>query len=89
MMLRQPATVYETVQPTTSETTVADVLLGAVSVVFGLAAVALVLGIVCAVGLIAFRRFLGGDGATTGGAGATRLGLDASVLSEAATRQKH
>ena len=89
MMLLQPATVYETVQRSTAETRIADVLLGAATVVIGLAAVALVLGIVSAVILIAFRRFRGDDRWSSGGSGATRLGLDASLPSEAATRQKH
>ncbi len=88
MMQPQPATVYETVQPSTAETTIADVLLGAVSMVLGLAALALVLGIGCAAVMIAFRRFRGDGRTTAGGAGATRLGLDASTTSGSPTPPK-
>jgi len=88
MMQPQPATVYETVQSSTAETTIADVLLGAASIVLGLAAVALVLGIGCAAVMIVFRRFRGGGGTAAGGAGATRLGLDASTTSGSPPRPK-
>ena len=88
MIQLQPAAVYETVQPSTAQTTIADVLLGAVGIVLGLAAVALVLGIGCAAVMIVFRRFRRGGGTTAGGAGATRLGLDASTTSGGPTRPK-
>jgi len=88
MLTQPPATVYETVEPSTAQTTIADVLLGAVTVVLGLAGMALVLGIGCAAVMIAFRRFRGGGGTTAGGASATRLGLDASSTSGSPTPPK-
>ena len=87
-MMLQPATVYERVRAPSEETTIADVLIGAVAIVLGLAAVAVVLGIACAGIMIVFRRFRGGAGTSPGGARATRLGLDASGSSAAPTRPK-
>lgn len=89
MIQLQPATVYETVQPSTAETTIGDVLLGAVAIVLGLAALALVLGIGCAAVMIAFRRFRGGGETTAGGAGVTRLGLDVSTTTGSPARPKN
>ena len=77
-MILQPIAVYETVQEPTAQTTISDVLLGAVAVVLGLAAVAIVLGLVCGGVLITFRRRQREDGRTSGDTDATRLGLDAS-----------
>ena len=74
--MAQPVTIYENVQQSTQQTTVTDVLLGAVGVVLGLAVVAVVLGLVCAVILIRIRRARGGRPATTQ-AVVTQLGLDA------------
>ena len=52
----QPLTIYEAVPPATAETTIMDVLLGAASVVGGLALGAVLLGLVCAGVLIRLRR---------------------------------
>ena len=73
----QPVTplVYEVVEPTTEQTTVIDVVLGAFSVVGVLGLIAVLLGLSLAGLLIGFRKLRGGDvGGTTGG-GATRLGI--------------
>ena len=57
----QPPTpfVYEAVEPTTAQTTVVDVVLGAVAVAGAVAGIALLLGLVCAGLLIGVRRMRG------------------------------
>ena len=74
-MLAQPITIYETVQQSTPQTTITDVLLGAVSVVLGLAVVAVALGLVCGAILISVRRVRGAKSVADPSA-VTRLGLD-------------
>ena len=65
-MPSQPATpfVYEVVEPTTAQTTVVDVVLGAVAVAGAVAVVALVLGLALAGLMIGIRRMRGDDGLT-------------------------
>ena len=65
----QPATpfVYEVVEPTTAQTTVLDVVLGAAAVAGALAAAALVLGVVFAGLMLVVRRLRRRDGLTPGG----------------------
>ena len=67
-MLVQPATpfVYEVVEPTTAQTTVVDVVLGAVAMAGALAAAALVLGVACGGVILAVRRLRRRDGLTPG-----------------------
>ena len=79
VMNLQPITVYvyEAAQEPTTQRTISDVLLGVVSVVFGLALAAVVLGLACAGILIILRRIRGQEG-TSADPDATRLGLDAS-----------
>jgi len=76
-MLYQPATpyIYEMVEKPTVQTTVIDVLLGAAWVVGGLAALALVSGLVCAGALIVLRRVRGQGVFSGAGSDATKLGL--------------
>ena len=76
----QPITVYvyEAAQEPTTQRTISDVLLGVVSVVFGLALAAVVLGLACAGILIILRRIRGQEGPPSADPDATRLGLDAS-----------
>lgn len=73
----QPVTplVYEVVEPTTDQTTVIDVVLGAFSVVGVLGLIAVLLGLSLAGLLIGVRRLRGGDIRGTTGGSATRLGL--------------
>ena len=73
----QPVTplVYEVVEPTTEQTTVIDVVLGAFSVVGVLGLVAVLLGLTLAGLLIWVQRLRGGYIRGTGGAGATRLDI--------------
>ena len=72
----QPVTIYQTVQEPTAQTTIADVLIGAGTVVLGLMAVAMALGLACAWALIAFGRSRRQGRAASGNNDATRLGLD-------------
>ena len=76
-MLLQPPTpfVYETVEPTTAQTTVVDVVVGAVAVAGAVAGVALLLGLACAGLLIGVRRVRGG-GSLAGGQGRQGVRLD-------------
>lgn len=76
-MQPQPVTplVYELVEPTTEQTTVIDVLLGAFSVVGVLGLTAVLLGMSLAGLLIGLRRRRGRDMEGAAGGGATRLGL--------------
>ncbi len=55
-MLLQPVTIFEIVEEPTAQTTVGDVLLGVAGMVFGWAAVAIVLGLLCAGLLIKIRQ---------------------------------
>ena len=73
----QPVTplVYEVVEPTTEQTTVIDVVLGAFSVVGVLGLIAVLLGLSLAGLLIGVRKRSGGDIRGTTGGSATRLGL--------------
>lgn len=74
----QPVTpmVFEVVEPTTEQTTVIDVVLGAFSVVGVLGLTAVLLGAALAGLLIAVRKRRGVRAAGGGGGGsATRLGL--------------
>ena len=70
--------VYEVVDPTTEQTTVIDVVLGAFSVVGVLGLLAVLLGLSLAGLLIWVRKLRGRDMKETAGGGATRLGLGAS-----------
>ena len=70
--------VYEVVEPTTEQTTVIDVVLGAFSVVGVLGFVAVLLGLSMAGFLIWVQKLRGGDIRGRASAGATRLGLGAS-----------
>ena len=76
----QPVTplVYEVVEPTTEQTTVIDVVLGAFSVVGVLGLIAVLLGLSLAGLLIGVRTLRGGTVDGTTGGSATRLGLGAS-----------
>ncbi len=76
----QPVTplVYEVVEPTTEQTTVIDVVLGAFSVVGVLGLIAVLLGLSLAGLLIGVRKLRGGNVEATAGGRATRLGLGAS-----------
>ncbi|MDE2907364.1 MAG: hypothetical protein OXQ28_14915 [Acidobacteriota bacterium] len=76
-MLSQPATpfVYEVVEPTTAQTTVVDVVLGAVAVAGAVAVVALVLGLALAGVMIGIRRMRGDDGLTGRDRQGASLGL--------------
>ena len=76
----QPVTplVYELVEPTTEQTTVIDVVLGAFSVVGVLGLIAVLLGLSLAGLLIWVRKLRGVDARETTGTSATRLGLGAS-----------
>ncbi len=75
----QPVTplIYEVVEPTTEQTTVVDVVLGAFSVVGVLGLFAVLLGLSLAGLLIGARKLRGGDVEGTTGGSATRLGLGA------------
>lgn len=72
----QPPTpfIYEVVEPTTPQTTVLDVVLGAAAVAGALAAVALVLGVACAGIMLVIRRLRRQDGLTTGSGSSLNLG---------------
>ena len=76
----QPVTplIYELVDPTTEQTTVADVVLGAFSVVGVLGLVAILLGVSLAGLLIGMRKLRARDIEGTAGGSATRLDLGAS-----------
>ena len=69
--------VYEVIEPTTEQTTVFDVVLGAFSVVGVLALSAVLLGALLAGLLIGVRKRRGGRVEGVGDGGATRLGLSA------------
>jgi hypothetical protein len=71
----QPITIYETVGELSAQTTTADVLLGAGSVVLGVAAVAVVCGVALAGVLIGVRRLRRGAQSAENTTDATRLGL--------------
>jgi len=73
----QPVTplVYEVVEPTTEQTSVIDVVLGAFSVVGVLGLIAVLLGVTLAGLLIGVRRLRGGSVEGVAGRRATRLGL--------------
>lgn len=75
----QPLTplVYEVVEPTTEQTTVIDVVLGAFSVVGVLGLVAVLLGVSLAGLLIGVRKLRGRDREGTAGGNAIRLDLGA------------
>ena len=76
-MLLQPITpvVYELVEKPTAQTTVSDVLVGAISVVGGLAGVGLLLGVLFAGVLIGLRYLRGQDSLDGGGSETVQLGL--------------
>ena len=73
----QPVTplVYEMVEPTTEQTSVIDVVLGAFSVVGVLGLIAVLLGMSLAGLLIGLRRLRGNSVEGAAGGSATRLGL--------------
>lgn len=75
-MLAQPMTpaVYEMVEETTQQTTVADVLLGSFAFVGVLGLLAVLLGVAMAGGLILLRKSRGNP--VSGSDGATGLGLN-------------
>lgn len=79
MVQPQPMTplVYEVVEPTTEQTTVVDVVLGAFSVVGVLGLTAVLLGLSLAGLLIGVRKTRGGQAEEAPGGSATRLGLGA------------
>ena len=79
-MLLQPIMplVYELVEKTTEQTTVADVLLGTFAIIGGLVVVCFLLGLGCAGVLIALRKLQGQDRLVGTGSESTRLGLDSS-----------
>ena len=79
-MLEQPVTIYEAIPEPTAETTITEVVLGAVSVVLGVAGVALVLGLIIAGILIGIRRMRRTKQVDDdeGDAHVTRLGLNSS-----------
>ena len=76
-MSAQPATpfVYEVVESTTEQTTVVDVVVGAVAVAGAVAVVALVLGLAFAGLMIGIRRMRGDGGLTDRGREGASLGL--------------
>ena len=76
-MHMQPATpfVYEVVEPTTAQTTVLDVVLGAAAVAGALAAAALVVGVVFGGLILGVRRLRRQDGLTPGGGSSLNLGV--------------
>ncbi len=78
-MVEQPLTIYETVQRSTPQTTITDVLLGAVWVVIGLAMVAVALGLIYAGVLIGIRR-ISGSRSVADASVLTRLGLNSSSI---------
>lgn len=71
----QPVTIYESVGEATAQTTITDVLVGAASLVLGLAAVAVVCGVVLAGILVGARRLRRGNRSPDDMTDATRLGL--------------
>lgn len=73
----QPATpfVYEVVEPTTAQTTVLDVVLGAAAVAGALAVAALVVGVVFGGLILGVRRLRRQDGLTTGSGSSLNLGV--------------
>ena len=73
----QPVTplVYEMVEPTTEQTSVIDVVLGAFSVVGVLSLIAVLLGVSLAGLLIGVRKLRGSSVEGAAGRSATRLGL--------------
>ena len=77
-MTAQPMTplIYEMVEETTAQTTVADVLVGSFTIVGVLGLLAVLLGLAMAGGLILLRKR--GGNPVAGGASATRLGIDTS-----------
>ncbi len=87
-MARQPVTplVYDVIEPTTPQTTVIDVLMGAGSVVLTIVVVAVLLGLGLA-GLLIVRRRVSGEGLEgIGGQGIT-LGLDTRLGRLAPSRE--
>ena len=74
--------VYEVVEPTTQQTTVIDVVLGAFSIVGVLGLLAVLLGLSLAGLLIWVRKLRGGDLKGTHGASAARLGLGATAIAD-------
>ena len=76
----QPVTplVYEVVEPTTEQTSVIDVVVGAFSVVGVLGLIAVLLGLSLA-GLLIWVRKLRGAGVEETAGSATRLGLSATA----------
>ena len=75
-MLLQPVTIYEIVDEPTTQTTIADVLLGVAGMVFALGAVALVLGLLCAGLLIKTRQIRRHRKSNGSSDDATQLGLN-------------
>ena len=75
-MQTQPPTpfVYEVVEPTTAQTTVIDVVLGAAAVAGALAVAAVVVGVVFGGLILGIRRLRRQDGLTPGGGGSLNLG---------------
>ena len=71
----EPIIIYETVGEATAQTTIADVLVGAASVVLGVAVAAVVCGVALAGVLIAVRRLRRGAQSPDDMSDATRLGL--------------
>lgn len=76
-MHMQPATpfVYEVVEPTTAQTTVLDVVLGAAAVAGALALVAVVVGVAFGGLILGIRRLRRQDGLTSGGGSSLNLGV--------------
>ena len=75
-MQTQPPTpfVYEVVEPTTAQTTVIDVVLGAAAVAGALAVAAVVVGVVFGGLILGIRRLRRQDGLTPDGGSSLNLG---------------
>ena len=69
---------YEFVEKTTAQTTVTDVIFGAIAIVGALAVVALLLGFICAGLLIGYRRLWGRDRLAGAGSNVTQLRIKPS-----------
>jgi len=79
-MQQDPLTplVYEIVESTTPQTTVADVVVGALGVVGAIGAIAFVLGVFFAGVLLLLRKWRGEDEVNAEGSGAVRLRLNSN-----------
>ncbi len=87
-MAREPLTplVYDVIEPTSPQTTVIDVLVGAGSVVLAIVFVAILLGLGLA-GLLIVRRRVSGEGLDGRGGQGITLGLDTRLRPIAPSRE--